>query len=65
MTESKDKYAVVADGVVVDTEPTKRAAAEVAKAVEGDVKVVPVDKVEEAKAETKPEGDGMGIVHLR
>ncbi len=62
---SEDKYAVVADGVVVDTEPTKTAAQKVAKATEGDVVVVPVDKVEEAKEKTQPEGDNMGILHLR
>ncbi len=61
MTEKEDKYAVVADGVVVDTEPTKKKANEAAKEVDADkVEVVPV---KDAPVDgTPPSG---GIRHLR
>lgn len=62
----EDKYAVVADGEVVDTEPTKRAANEAAKEVEAvNVEVVPVDEVEQAKIDTASNVDAQGIQHLR
>lgn len=63
----EDKYAVVADGEVVDTEPTKRAAAAAAKEVEAEeVVVVPVEEVEQAKIETAGLAtDSNGITHIR
>lgn len=65
MAEKEDKYAVVADGEVVDTEPTKTAAKKAAKEVEADnVEVVPVEEVAAATS-TSNGTDEMGIQHLR
>lgn len=64
--EKEDKYAVVADGEVVDTEPTKAKANKAAKELETEnVEVVPVEEVREAKAKTRRAGDAQGIPHLR
>jgi len=66
MTEKENKYAVVADGELVDSEPTKREANKVAKETDAiEVLVVPVEEVEQAKAETATGEDFQGIAHVR
>lgn len=66
MAEKEDKYAVVADGEVVDTEPTKASAKKVAKELDAEnVEIVALEDVEEAKLDTASGADSQGIPHLR
>lgn len=63
---SDDKYAVVVDGNVVDTAPSKKAAKAVLDEVPQDAKT----EVREFDAEKDvvkplPKGDANGILHLR
>lgn len=63
---SEDKYAVVVDGDVVDTAPTKKAAKEVLAEVPGEHETdVREFDPEKDTVTPLPKGDSMGVRHLR
>ncbi len=61
----EDKYAVVVDGEVVDTVPTKRAAKEVLRDVASDDVEVREFDPEKDVVKPLPPGDQQGVPHIR